>query len=159
MSRYPFVVTLILIFTLFAGVVPGFSSSPLEKLDSRGLLSKIAENQGKVIIVNFWATWCRICKEEIEILKDLQDVYSDEHVRFLSVSIDDDPERIADYIQRLDFNFQTFAATEGLMSDFGIQWVPKTYIFNRNGKIVYKDFGLVPQKRLEDIIDNILERL
>lgn len=159
MSRHPFSIAIILVFVyVIIAIMPGYSSPPPE-MTSQSLLSKIADNKGKVVIVNFWATWCSTCQEEIEILKELRDNYPEDNVKFLSISIDEDPEKINDYIQSQGFNFQTFSATEGILSDFSIKWVPKTYVFNHNGQIIYKDFGLVSQKRLEGIIDKILENL
>jgi thiol-disulfide isomerase/thioredoxin len=159
MSKCAWVVMVLCVFVLGLGRAgPGLASS-VDTLDSQDLLSEIADSQGKVVVVNFWATWCQACQEEIVVLKRLRDAYSHENVRVLGILIDQDIETLNDYDQKGSFNFPLFIAASDIVHEFNIHAFPKTYVFDHQGQLVHKEFGLVSQNRLQTIIDNILKKL
>jgi thiol-disulfide isomerase/thioredoxin len=94
--------------------------------------------QGKVVFINFWATWCRPCIEEMPTIIKLQDKLKEENIEFFFAS-DEELERI-----------ETFATKRGMNANFvrvdnpealGIQALPTTYIFDAKGELVFSEVG------------------
>ena len=131
------------------GVAIKFSDKPttlppidLVDLDGRAIGPVLWRD--KVVVVNFWATWCGPCREEIPALVALQDRYRD-HLIVLGLSIDEGP--VADvrsYIQRAGVNYPVAIADEALQKAFGgVTAVPSTFVVNRTGGIVQRHIGLI----------------
>jgi thiol-disulfide isomerase/thioredoxin len=100
--------------------------------------------RGKVVVVNFWATWCGPCREEIPALVALQDRYRD-HLVVLGLSIDQGPAAgVKAYVERAGVNYPVAIVSEAIQNAFGgIPAVPSTFIVNRTGGIVQRHVGLI----------------
>ena len=131
------------------GVAIKFSDRPttlpaIDLVDLDGRAIGPALWRDKVVVVNFWATWCGPCREEIPALVALQDRYRD-HLVVLGLSIDEGP--VADvrsYIQRAGVNYPVAIADEALQKAFGgVTAVPSTFVVNRTGGIVQRHIGLI----------------
>jgi cytochrome c biogenesis protein CcmG/thiol:disulfide interchange protein DsbE len=99
-----------------------------------------ADFGGKVLVLNFWATWCTPCVEEIPSLDNLQRRFAGQGLVVMGVSIDDDPEAYRAFLDRYKVTFQT-VRNHKINADYGTLQVPETYIIDRNGRIVKKIVG------------------
>jgi len=114
--------------------------------DIRGNTFKLSELKGKVVILDFWATWCQPCKS---LLKRLQEIKErDKDVEVIAISIDDASAQAmaVNYIQGKRFTFITLFDAEGQVARMlnpSLQ-VPFTLIVDRGGRIVYSHAGYVP---------------
>jgi thiol-disulfide isomerase/thioredoxin len=137
----------------FSGPFPDFVLSTLagESLDSSVL-------DGKVAIVNFWASWCAPCKEEMPMLVDLYDEYRDAGLEI--VGITEDPENAADIAAQIDeFDIPyPIVMGDGEIEEAvgGVFSIPTTFILDRTRNVVYKHIGLAAREELRRVIDDLL---
>lgn len=106
---------------------------------------RLAELRGKVVVVNFWATWCPPCVEETPALNRLQQRIAARGGMVLGVSVDEDQAAYDRFLQQQGVIFPTFRdPSKKIPLDYGTSMYPETYIIGRDGKIARKIIG--PQK-------------
>ena len=126
--------------------------------DMNGADVHLASFKGKVILLNFWATWCHPCKEEIPDLITLQNQYKDDVV-VLGFSVDDKPEDLREYAAQYKMNYPVLvgAGHENIQEAYGPMWgVPVTVIIGRDGKIAKKQSGIRSLEQFEREIKRLL---
>jgi thiol-disulfide isomerase/thioredoxin len=126
--------------------------------DMNGADVHLASFKGKVILLNFWATWCHPCKEEIPDLITLQKQYKDDVV-VLGFSVDDKPEELREYAAQYKMNYPVLvgAGHENVQEAYGPMWgVPVTVIIDRDGKIAKKQSGIRSLEQFEREIKRLL---
>jgi peroxiredoxin len=112
---------------------------PLEIAGKPGHLSDL---RGKVVVLNFWATWCQPCVEEVPSLNRLQKHIESRNALVLGVSADEDPTAYQQFLKDYDVVFPTFREpTRKLALEYGTPLFPDTYIIDRRGKIARKFYG------------------
>jgi len=95
--------------------------------------------QGKLLVVNFWASWCAPCIEEWPSLNDFAKRYKDKGVTVLAVSIDRNEKKYRDFLTKGKPEFLTSRDPESTIpASYGTFLVPETYVINKEGKVVYK---------------------
>jgi len=121
--------------------------------DVDGVVRNINEWDGKIIIVNFWATWCPPCRKEIPAFIDLQETYENQGVQFIGVAIDS-LEKVQDYIDTMGINYPILIGDTDAIeisnlygNRFGA--LPYTAIINRQGEITFIQRGELTQKTAE----------
>ena len=114
----------------------------MEDLDGRQISSR--DWQGKATIVNFWATWCAPCLEEIPDLIQLQDRYPD-HLQIVGVSMDEGPvEEVKAFVREHGMNYPVVMTTPELQRSFpGVFALPTSFILDPEVRTVQKHVGLV----------------
>lgn len=113
--------------------------------DLSGNVVSTAALKGKVVILNFWATWCGPCREEIPELIALQAQYKDQ-LQIVSFSEDEAPPGVvAQFAQKAGINYPVVMATAALEKEYGgIAALPTSFLVNREGRVVAKDVGVYP---------------
>lgn len=107
-----------------------------------GLTVSTSSFGGKVLIVNFWATWCPPCIEEMPSLDELQRTLKDDGLIVLGVSVDEDEAAYRNFLQRAKVSFLTARDPAAKVSaDFGTFRYPETYVINADGKVLQKIVG------------------
>jgi len=134
--------------------------APLEYTvkDMNGADVRLSSFKGKVILLNFWATWCHPCKEEIPDLVALQTQYKNDIV-VLGFSIDDKPEELKEYAAKFQMNYPVLvgAGHENIQEAYGPLWgVPVTVIIGRDGKIAKKQSGIRSLEQFDKEIKRLL---
>ncbi len=121
-------------------MVPSFSVQSLS-----GQTLNPAEWRGKVVILNFWATWCGPCRYEIPELMALEKEYPNS-LQVVGLSVDEAPAaEVEQFAQRMGINYPVAIASDALQSKFGgILALPTSFVLNRQGQVVEKHVGLVP---------------
>lgn len=109
-----------------------------------GLSLTAADLQGKVILVNFWATWCPPCKAEIPDLIALQEKYGD-HLRVIGISEDEGPpDAVRQFVAEHKINYPVVMSTPELREAFpGVSGLPTSFFLDREGRIVQKHVGIL----------------
>ncbi len=94
---------------------------------------------GKVLVLNFWATWCPPCIEEIPSLDALQRQFGKQGLVVLAISVDKNEKTYRDFLKRANVSFQTARDPEAdISSSYGTYKYPETYLVDRDGKVVAK---------------------
>ena len=94
---------------------------------------------GKLLILNFWATWCPPCIEEIPSLDAMQKQLADKGVVVLAVSVDRNPQTYQQFLQKAKTSFKTARDPEAdISSRYGTFKFPETYVINKDGRVVAK---------------------
>jgi cytochrome c biogenesis protein CcmG/thiol:disulfide interchange protein DsbE len=103
----------------------------------------LADSKGKVILLNFWATWCGPCRAEIPDLVELQDKYK-ERLQILGLVVDDDDQdAIKDFVEKFSINYPVALATNDIRMQYGgIAALPTSFVLDAEGRIVQKHEGL-----------------
>lgn len=125
--------------------VPVFTASDLD-----GRPVSTAALRGKVVIVNFWATWCPPCREEIPDLIALQNKYKDQ-LQIVGIAQDSgSPADIRAFAGKYGINYPTVISTPEIEKIFpGVSALPTTFILDREGRLAQKHVGLLNAKRTE----------
>ena len=114
--------------------------------DVEGRVLSTAELRGKVVIVNFWATWCPPCREEIPEMIDLANRYKD-RLQIIGISEDDDAtaEEVRDFAREEKINYPIVMGSGGVSTEYGgVPALPTSFLVNTDGRVVVKHVGLVP---------------
>jgi thiol-disulfide isomerase/thioredoxin len=126
--------------------------------DMNGEDVKLASFKGKVILLNFWATWCGPCKAEIPSLVELQHQYGDDLV-VLGFSVDDPVEKMRPYAAQYKINYPLLVGNgrEDVQDAFGpLFGIPVSVIIGRDGKIAKKHSGIATKDQFEREIKALL---
>jgi cytochrome c biogenesis protein CcmG/thiol:disulfide interchange protein DsbE len=135
----------------------GTANLDLTMKDMHGANVSLADYKGKVIVLNFWATWCGPCQTEIPELVDISAAYKDQDVVVLGVSIDDTAETLREYGALKKMNYPSLLLTEEMDDAYGpIVGVPVTFFIGRDGQIARKHFGAVTKEQVEREIKALL---
>jgi cytochrome c biogenesis protein CcmG/thiol:disulfide interchange protein DsbE len=102
----------------------------------------LSDLKGKVVVLNFWASWCPPCVNETPSMINLQNHIAPKGGVILGASIDEDPDAYANFIKENGINFPTFRDPSKKISlGYGTSIIPETYIIDRHGKIARKIIG------------------
>ena len=126
--------------------------------DMNGVDVKLASFKGKVILLNFWATWCGPCKAEIPSLVELQAQYGDDLV-VLGFSVDDPVEKMRPYAEEYKINYPLLVGNgrEDVQEAFGpLYGIPVSVIIDREGRIAKKHSGIASKAQFEREIKSLL---
>ena len=127
--------------------------------DINGATRNIKEWDGHIILLNFWATWCPPCLEEIPGFIELQAQYGDQGFQIIGIAIDDE-EAVREFAKEKNFNYPIIAAefeAIGLASRYGNRsgGLPYSVIINRDGEISDKITGELSKIRAEQLLKNL----
>jgi thiol-disulfide isomerase/thioredoxin len=111
--------------------------------DISGRIVSTADWKGKVVILNFWATWCPPCREEIPELVQLQAKYKDKLLIVGASEDDDGPQKVQQFAQRYGMNYPIVMATRELIDNYGgVPALPTSFIIDPQGRVMMKHTGL-----------------
>ncbi len=127
--------------------------------DMNGANVRLADYKGKVILINFWATWCPPCKVELPGLIALQDAYKDKGLMILGISEDDPPETLRTFAAEWKINYPMLIGLgeEKLFDAFApLYGLPTTVIVGRNGAMCGRHVGPATKEEFEREIKALL---
>lgn len=126
--------------------------------DADGKTVSLSDYKGKVVLLNFWATWCGPCKIEIPWFVDFEQKYRDQGFAVLGVSMDDDGwETVKPYIARSKINYRIMIGDEQTAVKFGgVESLPTSFMIDREGRIAAVHVGLVSKGDYENDIQHLL---
>ncbi len=111
--------------------------------DLNGKPISLAEAKGKIVLLNFWATWCGPCRAEIPDLVDLQKRYADKFEIIALVTDEDDPDEVRRFVLQSGINYRVAMSSDEVRRDYGgIAALPTSFVIDPQGRIVQKHVGL-----------------
>jgi peroxiredoxin len=127
--------------------------------DMNGHDVTMSSYRGKVILLDFWATWCGPCKIEIPWFVEFQERYRDQGFVVLGISVDDPVDSLQVFAREYSVNYPLLVGRdrEEVQDAYGPMWgIPTTFLISREGLICRKPMGLVPKERVENEIQALL---
>jgi cytochrome c biogenesis protein CcmG/thiol:disulfide interchange protein DsbE len=120
---------------------------------------KLSDYKGKIIIVDFWATWCPPCRRGIPDLIEIQKQYGKDVV-VIGISMDTDSKSdVVPFVQQMGINYPVAYATSGVVQSYGgVESIPSSFVIDKNGNIVDTHIGLVPKSDFTSLIDKLLRK-
>ena len=127
--------------------------------DADGKLVHLSDYKGKVVLLDFWATWCGPCKIEIPWFMDMQRKNRDRGFEVLGVSMDDEGwEVVKPFLSDLQVNYRVVIGNDVTAQLYGgVDALPTTFLIDRGGKIAAVHVGLASKKDFEDGIEQLLQ--
>jgi peroxiredoxin len=147
---------LLLLFACAATAQTTATAPTLSLSDTSGSSQSLADYRGKIVVLNFWATWCVPCKDEMPIFVDVAHRYADRSLVVLAASLDD--ERTRKYIPQFARSYKMkfpilTGADAGSMRQFGLdEIVPSTVFVDRDGTVAARIIG---QAKRKDVMERI----
>jgi thiol-disulfide isomerase/thioredoxin len=133
-------------------VAPEFT---LESLDGEPV--RLSDSAGQVRLVDFWATWCAPCREEIPMLNELQANYGERGFRVLAISDpDDELNLIREFVDEHEVEYLNLVGTAEVTQSYQVPGLPTAYLVDGEGRVIEKFFGAKPRRVLEKKIEALL---
>ncbi len=144
------------------GTTSGSTGEGPQVMDLQGKDLDLAPYKGKVVLVNFWATWCEPCQEEMPRLIEIQEKYASRGFTILGVAMDDEGRQVIDpYVKKTRFtvngqprplNYPILIGNETVGAAYGLLGMPTSVVISRDGKKVKTFVGLVkPELLMKEI--------
>lgn len=115
---------------------------------------KLSDYRGKIVFLNFWATWCMYCDEEMPDLQALNDENDDMVV--LAVNVSEDPDKVRSYIEKGGYDFPILLDEEGEIAlKYLVGPLPITYFINTKGILVSKYPSMLEKDQMEEALGNM----
>ena len=125
--------------------------------DLSGRPVSLSDYRGKVVILDFWATWCDPCKREIPSFIEMQNKYASQGLQILGVSMDDDEPPVREFQQQFKMNYPVAMGSPKLADQYGgILGLPITFVIDRNGRITARHVGATEASVIEAEIRKLL---
>jgi len=103
---------------------------------------KLADYKGSIVFINFWATWCPPCREEMPAMQKLYDRYKKEPFHMIAVSIKESPAQVKAFFKEKKLSFTALIDPKGAVGKkFAINSIPTTFILDKNGNVIGKALG------------------
>lgn len=143
---------------MFAGELKPGTKAPAWRLQSpEGKEMSSATYEGKVIVLNFWATWCPPCVAEIPDFIELQKEFEDKEFTFVGISLDSSSTPVKRYIKRNKVNYPIVMGDADVVKDFGnFTGIPHTYVIDKKGMIQMSHVGQISKSKLSKSIKPLL---
>lgn len=119
---------------------------------------KLSDYKGKVILLNFWATWCPPCRKELPALSQIADEFKGKNFQMIGVSVDENPAALTNFLKSNSLSYTVLHESSGLLDKYmsvagnDQNVIPQTFIIDKNGKVVE---NIVGSRSKEDFVSLI----
>jgi peroxiredoxin len=144
----------IFIIILLVAFVHGCDLGPAGKIDKNnadfvlndldGNPMRLSDHRGKVVMLEFFASWCPPCRQAVPELSELYEKYRERGFELIAVSIDESVSDARDFVEEYGIKFTVVFDDRDVNAAFGVYNIPTTFILDRNGKVVNKHLGFAP---------------
>lgn len=130
----------------------------LKSLDGRAV--KLSDFRGKVVVLNFWATYCAPCRVETPWLIDFYRQYKTQGLEIVGVSMDDgDRQQVSDFVKEMNIDYSILMGNHTVGDAYGgTRFLPQSFLIDREGRIVKSMLGIQSKSDLEENIRQLLVR-
>lgn len=141
---------------------PGHAQNPpqspqsIERIGTKDLMQLIAANKGRVLVLNFWASWCSPCVKEFPGLIALKREYPESKLAIIGVSVDTGPRSVEIFLRKTPVNFPIYLDNGEISDTFAIQGIPRTIIFAPSGETVLDHEGYIPDESFRHVVERAL---
>ena len=158
---FPMLAALLLASSLAAGAAPEPKPAPDFELPSRGGEAvRLADLKGQVVMINFWATWCGPCRQEMPLLEQIQTKYEPLGFTLLGVNVDPDSAGAVKWLEKVPVSFPILFDTANAVAErFGVEGMPSSVFVDREGRVRYVHRGYKPgdEAQYADLIRSLVK--
>jgi cytochrome c biogenesis protein CcmG, thiol:disulfide interchange protein DsbE len=134
------------------------AGTPEPRIDAPAITGKTADGkafdlkdyQGKVVLLNYWATWCGPCRAEMPELVELQKQYASKDFAIIGMAEEDDPAKVVEFAKVMGLNYPQVMTTPEMAKTYAVDSLPTSFLIDKKGKVIVHMAG-VPQSGVTDI--------
>lgn len=130
----------------------------IQRLDFSGLTELVQKNKGKVILLNFFATWCPPCRAEIPHLVTAYEEYAGKDVLIVSLSIDDDARLVPPFVKDMGMDYPVYLIDRKVAAAYRISTIPHNVFYDRDGSLVASQSGVLDEESLMSVLAQLLQK-
>jgi len=120
---------------------------------------RLSDLRGKVVVLNFWASWCPPCRQEAPTFERVWEAYRDRGVVFVGANIWDTDEDALRFLQEFGITYPTGPDPNGEIAiEYGLTGIPETYFITRDGMIAQKAIGIVQEETFYRVLEELLQQ-
>jgi len=120
----------------------------------------LSDLRGKVVMIDFWSSWCPPCKAEAILLSEVYDSFQGSPVEFVGIAVWDSQELASGFVQRSESGYPNGLDGRGLIAiDYGVRGIPEKFFLDSNGNVVKKFVGPITKLRLTQVLDEMVLRI
>lgn len=120
--------------------------------DYQGILKAVAAQKGKVVVVNFWATWCPPCLMEIPHLMKMREEFPEARMHLMGISLDEDEKALAGFLAKRKLNYPNYHGDRSVLMGFRVSGVPRLIVYDPSGTLVLSHEGYMEPDALRELI-------
>lgn len=137
--------------------LPGRAAFEFEAATIAGDTVRLSDFEGRVVVVNFYASWCVACIDEHAVFVQAERRYSPDEFQMLGVVYQDSPQNARRWMERMGGSWPSLIDPNSRIAiDYGVYGVPETYFIDRQGQIAYKQIGPVSWPLMRGKVDSLL---
>ena len=125
--------------------------------DPQGKTNRLSDYKGKVVLIDFWATWCAPCQKELPLIQRIYDRYKDEGLVVLTISVDRQQSIVSSYMWENGYTFPVLLADSEVQLAYKVRGIPALFLLDRKGSVRFYQRGFKP--RLEEKISGTISKL
>jgi thiol-disulfide isomerase/thioredoxin len=127
-----------------AGGAPAMEESAVVSGPLPAAEFKLAEFEGKVVLVDFWASWCKPCRHSLPWLSAMQQKYGDKGLQVVMVNLDRDPAAAAESAAEIDVGIRQFLdPAGGMAARYELEGMPSSFLYDRSGELISAHVGFL----------------
>ena len=139
--------------------LPGKAAPDFTLPDLNGQQVSLHDYRGKVVFLNFWATWCIPCREEMPAMEQLHQMFQSQGLAILAIDLKEGPDKVNAFFEQHRLSFTALIDQDGsVFRDYGVMGLPTTYLISRQGMLLARGVGGRDWTRAEgkDLIRGLL---
>ena len=127
-------------------------------LNLAGLTDMLAKNKGKVIMLNFFATWCPPCRVEIPELVSVRKKYAEKDVLIVSLSLDEDAKVVPPFVEKMKMTYHVYMADREIAKAFKISQIPHNAFYSKDGQLILSEPCMADAEMVEMVFKKLLDQ-
>lgn len=137
--------------------LPGRAAFEFKSPTLNGDTIALSDLKGKVVVLNFWASWCVACIDEHRVFVEAERYYADQPFQMLGVVYQDEPPNAVRWMERMGGTWPSLVDPASRIAiDYGVYGVPETYFISKDGFIAHKQIGPVNPLLMRQLVDSLL---
>ena len=162
--RNPIIRMAIAVVATYSLLLPSLASAqkaPGFTLPGQNKTIQLAKYRGKVVYVDFWASWCEPCKRSFPWMNELQTLYGDDGFHIIAVNLDESREEANAFLKKMPAKFDIAFDKSGKTAEaYKLKAMPSSYLIDRNGELVHKSLGYRAEEKkiLETKIKQLVDK-
>lgn len=132
-------------------------SQEIPKAGVQDFKNVIESNRGKVLIINFWATWCAPCVKEFPGLMNLRREFSEDDLTIVGISLDYSLRPVENFVKLNKVNFPILLDDESIAAMLSIKSIPRTLIYSRAGDKILDHLGFISEESFRHVVQRLLK--